>query len=91
MAKKRQTIKDIQKALQSQTEHFSEREVEPRQILGGDSGIAIGEEAARKLRLLATYQQCTAEELLQMALDDFFALKRRQLAAAEQEASGAGS
>lgn len=86
MAKKRQTIRDIQAALQAQTVHFNDQqETEPQQLLNGESGIAIGEEAVRKLRLLARYQQCTTEELLQMALDDFFALKRRQLEAAEKE------
>lgn len=86
MAKKRQTIRDIQAALQAQTVHFNEEQAaEPQQTLGGASGINITEESARKLRLLARYQQSTPEELLQMALDDFFALRRRQLEAAEQE------
>ena len=35
--------------------------------------------------MLASYQRCKPEELLQMALDDFFALKRRQLDAAQRE------
>lgn len=86
MAKKRQTIRDIQTALQSQTVHFSgEKNAESQQFLGGDSGIAISEESAKKLRMLAGYQRCKPEELLQMALDDFFALKRRQLDAAQKE------
>lgn len=86
MAKKRQTIRDIQAALQAQTVHFNEeQDTEPQQVLGGESGINISEESARRLRLLARYQQCAPEELLQMALDDFFALKRRQLEAAEKE------
>lgn len=86
MAKKRQTIKDIQTALQSQTVHFSDTQnAESQQFLGGDSGIAISEESVEKLRMLASYQRCKPEELLQMALDDFFALKRRQLDAAQRE------
>lgn len=86
MAKKRQSIRDIQAALRAQTVHFNgEQASEPRQLLGGESGVEIMEESLRKLRLLAGYQQSTPEELLQMALDDFFALRRRQLEAAEQE------
>ena len=68
MAKKRQTIKDIQTALQSQTVHFSDTQnAESQQFLGGDSGIAISEESVEKLRMLAGYQRCKPEELLQMA------------------------
>lgn len=92
MAKKRHSIHAIQEALLANTSFMQpeEAEVNVSQEQGGPmentesvhEQPTIDPKLVRQLRILAMYQNTTPEALIQLAVEDFLALRGRQLQAA---------
>ena len=59
-----------------------ETTTEPATTPDPEMHIDIDPLQVRKLRILALYQNTTPEELIRLAVDDFLALRNRQLQAA---------
>jgi len=83
---KRPKIHDIQRALLEQAQHLggAEREVVADSCNAQQDTIKLEPATVEKFILLAQYQHTTPEALVQLALDDFLALRSRQLKAAQE-------
>ncbi len=98
MAKKRQSIRDIQAALKGNTSFIGSEEESAatdakeaptpevveviREVVVEPSGLVLDDARSEKLRILAAFQGKEPEELLRLAVDDLLDLRRRQLSAA---------